>query len=124
MPSERQNKYSKLTSDQPDQLIPIKKYFKQLPVSPRLGGEKRNRLDLQVRIRTKITVKPSKEPGFKPSNIASIPEDKHTKIIPARHTIRMIWTKKLKHIGTRSQEDSLTDNNKVCPFCNPNQDEW
>ena len=75
----------------------------QLPVTPMPGGDDRDFPDPQVTIQNNIRVKPSKDPRSKPIKIASVTEDKHEKRSPARHAIRTILTKYLKHRGKSSQ---------------------
>ena len=82
-------------------------------MSPRLGGEDRDRPDPQSSIQTKIRVKPDKEPILNHNNITNDPEYKRAKIIPPQHIIRMLWTKQLNHRGKSPQEYFRTDNNKV-----------
>ena len=113
----RQNNF-KLPSDQPGQYFKISesRISEQLRIIPRLGGEERDRPDPQVSIRMKIIVIPSEEPRSNPSNIASVPEDERTKIIPAQHTIIMSCNNGFEHRGKIPQEDLWMDNKKFHPL--------
>ena len=66
---------------------------KHILVSSISGGEKRDRMDPQVSIRTKIIVHLSKEPRSKPIKITRVLEYKRVKRSLAQHTIRTIWTR-------------------------------
>ena len=90
--------------------------YEQLLLSPRSSRIDRYRPDYQVRIRTKIRVKPIDEPSSKPIKIASATEYKHSKRSPVQHTIRTICTKGFKNRGNSYQGDLCMDNNKFHPF--------